>query len=103
MNIVSLTGTVATDPELCVLDDERRLCSFRLAVVRPCGAGAAVIRIVASDRQADVCARLVRAGQPISVDGRLRSRTLDADGERRTSVELVAQSVSLLSPVAEAA
>jgi single-strand DNA-binding protein len=97
VNSVSLTGTVATDPELDSLGDGRRLCSFRLVVVRPWGAGACFIRIVASGRQANGCARVVRAGQRIAVDGRLRSRTWDAGGERRTSVEVVAESVSLLS------
>jgi single-strand DNA-binding protein len=97
VNSISLIGIVETDPELGYLGDERRLCSFRLAVVRPSGAGADVIRIVASDRRADGLARVVRAGQRIAVDGRLRSRTWDAGGERRTSLEVVAESVSLLS------
>jgi single-strand DNA-binding protein len=103
VNSVSLTGTVATDPELDSLGDGRRLCSFRLAVVRPWGAGACFIRIVASGRQANGCAGVVRAGHRIAVDGRLRSRTWNAGGERRTSVEVVAESVSLLSATEAAA
>lgn len=104
MNVVSLIGTLATDPELRVLGDERRQCSFMLAVVRPCGAGADFLRVVARDRQANQCTHLLKAGNRISLDGRLRSRTWDEDGKRRSTLEVVAYSVTVLSSrAAEAA
>jgi single-strand DNA-binding protein len=103
VNVVSLIGTLATDPELRVLGDKRRQCSFRLAVVRPCGAGAAVLRVVAKDRQADQCARLLKQGNRVAVDGSLRSRIWDEDGKRRSAVEVVAHSVTILSSIASEA
>lgn len=103
MNSVSLIGTLDTDPALELHGPDRPPCSFRLAVVRPSGAGADVIRIVVCDRQAEHCARVVSAGQWIAVDGRLRSRTWDDGGERRTSLEVVAESVSLVRQPTRAA
>ncbi len=100
MNVVSLIGTLTADPELRVLGDTRCECAFRLAVVRPCGAGAAVLRVVAKGRQADQCARLLRQGMRIAIDGSLRSRMWDEDGNRRSAVEVVACSVTILSSVA---
>lgn len=100
MNVVNLEGTVASDPEVKVLGDDRRLCTFRLAVMRPCGSGADVIRVVVSDGEADACAGFVCAGKPVAVTGRLRSRTWDENGERRSAIEVVAYSVGPLATAA---
>lgn len=100
MNVVTLIGNLATDVELRELGDEKRVASFLLAVDRPGPDGKAdFVRIAAWNKQAEVCNRYLAKGKRVAVDGRLRSRSWeDADGKRRSAVEVVANRVQFLSP-----
>ena len=103
MNVVTLIGRLATDVELRELDAERKVASFTLAVDRQSkDGGADFIRIAAWNRQAEVCSRFLSKGKRVGIDGRLRSRSWeDADGKRRSAVEVTANSVQFLSPPGE--
>ena len=100
MNVVTLIGNLATDVELRELGDERRVASFVLAVDRPGPEGKAdFFRIAVWNKQAEVCNRYLAKGRRVALDGRLRSRSWDdADGKRRSAVEVVANRVQFLSP-----
>lgn len=100
MNVVTLIGNLATDVELKDLGDDRRVANFVLAVDRASKEGGAdFVRVSAWDRQAEVCARYLAKGKRVGVDGRLRSRSWEeADGKRRSAVEVVAHRVQFLSP-----
>jgi single-strand DNA-binding protein len=103
VNVVTLIGNLATDVELKELGEDRKVASFKLAVDRR-GAdnGADFFRVTAWNRQAELCARYLHKGRLIGLDGRLRSRSWeDADGKRRSAVEVVANSVEFLSGPAE--
>jgi len=101
VNVVRLVGNLGTDPELRVLGDRRRVCSFTLDIVRPGGGGADVLNVVATDSQADRCARLLKRGKSVAVDGRLRSRMWsDDEGRFLSTVEVVASSIRILSSAA---
>ena len=100
MNVVTLIGNLATDVELRELGEERKVASFLLAVDRP-GAEkkADFVRVSAWNRQAEVCSQFLTKGKRVGVDGRLRSSSWeDAEGKRRSAVEVVANSVQFLSP-----
>lgn len=105
MNVVALVGNLATDVELRELDGDKKVASFVLAVDRPGVDGRAdFVRVSVWDRQADACARFLAKGRRVAVDGRLRSRSWeDADGKRRSAVEVNAGSVQFLSRRDEAA
>ncbi len=100
MNVVALVGNLATDVELRELDGDKKAASFVLAVNRPGVDGRAdFVRVSVWDRQADACARFLGKGRRVAVEGRLRSRSWDdADGNRRSAVEVNANSVQFLSP-----
>lgn len=98
MNVVTLIGNLATDVELRELGDEKRVASFLLAVDRPKGDEADFVRVSAWEKQADLCHRYLAKGKRVAVDGRLRSRSWDDGGKRRTAVEVVAHHVQFLSP-----
>lgn len=100
MNVVTLIGNLATEVELREIDDERKVASFLLAVDRRSKEGGAdFVRISAWNKQAELCQRFLTKGKRIALDGRLRSRSWEgADGERRSAVEVVANSVQFLSP-----
>jgi len=98
MNVVLLIGNLASDVELRELDGGRKRAGFLLAVDRPGADGQAdFFRVTIWNRQAEVCDRFLARGQPVAVDGRLRSHSgEDSDGQRRTAVEIVATVVEFL-------
>lgn len=96
MNTVLLIGNLATDVELKDVGADKKLATFRLAVSRP-GEGADFVGIATWDRQAEVCAEYLCKGSHVAVDGRLRSRSWeDADGNKRSAIEVVANRVEFL-------
>jgi single-strand DNA-binding protein len=98
VNVVTLIGNLATDVELRDLGEERKLATFVLAVDRPGSEGGAdFVRVAAWNKQAETCGRHLAKGKLVAVDGRLRSRSWeDADGRRRTSLEVAASTVEFL-------
>ena len=100
MNHVVLIGNLATDVELKEIDGDRKVATFVLAVDRPsAGDQADFFRVSCWNRQAEVCDRFLARGKLVAVDGRLRSRSWeDAEGKRRSAVEVVAAAVDFLSP-----
>ncbi len=98
MNVVTLIGNLATEIELKDVAPDKKVASFLLAVDRPGkDAGADFINVATWNRQAEVCGEYLSKGARVAVDGRLRSRSWeDADGKRRSAVEVVANSIQFL-------
>jgi single-strand DNA-binding protein len=96
MNTVVLIGNLATDVDLREVAGGKKVAGFLLAVDRPAREGADFLRVAAWDRQAELCAEHLGKGRRVAVDGRLRSRSWDEDGKRRSAVEVVARSVEFL-------
>jgi single-strand DNA-binding protein len=102
MNSVILTGNLASDVELREFGEDKRLATFRLAVDRGGkDAEADFFRIAVWDRQAQLCAEYLAKGRKIGLEGRLRYRTWEEDGQKRSSVEVVAYRVEFLSAPAQ--
>jgi single-strand DNA-binding protein len=99
MNSVNLIGNLATEIDVRVLDGERKVASFVLAVDRiAADGGADFIRVSTWNRQAELCETYIRRGSLVGVEGRLRSRSWDdPDGKRRSALEVVAARVEFLS------
>jgi single-strand DNA-binding protein len=100
VNVVSLVGNLATDVEVRELDQERKVGNFRLALDRfSKDGGADFVSVTVWNKQADSCGRYLTKGQKVAIHGRLRSRSWDdADGNRRSALEVVAHHVEFLSP-----
>ena len=96
MNVVMLIGNLATEVELRDVADGKKVASFLLAVDRSARDGADFVRVSAWDRQAELCAEYLGKGRRVAVDGRLRSRSWEEDGKRRSAVAVVARSVEFL-------
>jgi single-strand DNA-binding protein len=102
MNSVILTGNLASDVELREFGEDKRLATFRLAVDRGGkDADADFFNIAVWDRQAQICADYLAKGRKIGVEGRLRYRTWEEEGQKRSSVEVVAYRVEFLSGPAQ--
>jgi len=98
VNNVTLIGNLATDVEVKEVGEDKRVASFTLAVDRPGSEQADFVRIAAWNKQADACNRFLAKGKRVAVDGRLRSRSWEEDGKKRSAIEVVAASVEFLSP-----
>ena len=98
MNSVFLIGNLTTDVELRELGAEKQLAKFGLAVDRG-GKDSETdfFRISVWDRQAQLCADYLAKGRKIAVEGRLRYRTWEDEGKKRSAVEVVAYRVEFLS------
>jgi len=98
VNVVMLIGNLATDVELKDVPPDRKVATFLLAVDRVGGDAPADFFPVATwNRQAESCAEFLAKGAQVALDGRLRSRSWDdADGKRRSAIEVVASRVEFL-------
>ena len=99
MNVVTLIGNLATDIELKDVAPDKKVASFLLAVDRPGkDAGADFVQRLDLEPAGGGLRRVpVEGGAGRPSTGRLRSRSWeDADGKRRSAVEVVANRVEFL-------
>jgi single-strand DNA-binding protein len=105
VNVVTLIGNLATDVDLRDVGEDKKVARFVLAVDRRGqDAGADFFRVAVWAKQAEACAQHLAKGRRVAIDGRLRSNSWeDRDGNRRHSVEVVANHVQFLSGTGETA
>lgn len=104
-NKVLLMGNLTRDPELRYIPSGQGVTTFTVAVNRVYNSQSgekkeevSFIRIVVWGKMAENCNEYLKKGSPVFVEGRLQSRTWDAqDGTKRSAIEVVAQSVQFLS------
>ena len=97
VNVVTLIGNLATEVEVREIGPDKKVASFMLAIDRASrDGGADFVSVSAWDRQAELCAEYLGKGRRIAVDGRLRSRSWEEDGKRRSAIEVVARRVEFL-------
>jgi single-strand DNA-binding protein len=97
VNVVTLIGNLATEVELREVGPDKKVASFVLAVDRASrDGGADFVSVSAWDRQAELCAEYLGKGRRIAVDGRLKSRSWEEEGKRRSAIEVVARRVEFL-------
>ena len=104
MNKVFLMGNLTRDPELRYVPSGTAVANFTLAVNRPYKDAAgekkeevSFIRVVVWGKMAEVCGEYLAKGRPVLVEGRLKSRTWEAqDGQKRSALDVVAMNVQFL-------
>ena len=98
MNVVTLIGNLATDVELKDVGQDLQVATFVLAVDRIGKDEADFFKVSTWNKQAETCARYLAKGRRVALDGRLKSNSWeDSDGNKRSSVEVVANRVQFLS------
>jgi single-strand DNA-binding protein len=103
INRVVLTGNLTRDPELRSLQSGTSVCNLRIASnSRRKSAGEWVDKpnyfsVTVWGAQGENCARFLTKGRPVCIDGHLDWREWQGqDGQKRESVEIVAESVQFL-------
>ena len=109
INRVVLTGNLTRDPELRSLQSGTSVCSLRIASNsrRRDSSGEWVDKpnyftVTVWGAQGENCARFLSKGRPVAIDGRLEWREWqDEEGNKRESVEIIADSVQFLGGPAD--
>jgi single-strand DNA-binding protein len=102
VNKVILLGNLGKDPEVRYTQSGKAVTSFSLATSERAGRDGNERtewhNIVAWDKLAELCGRLVRKGNKVYVEGRLQTREYtDRDGNKRWSTEVVAREMVFLT------
>ena len=106
MNNVILIGRLTRDPELRTTANGTSTTSFSLAVDGYRNANGEVhtdfINIVVWNKQAENVCKFVKKGSQIAIQGRISTRSYDAqDGTKRYVTEVVASNVTFLGSRAD--
>ncbi|MBN2096978.1 MAG: single-stranded DNA-binding protein [Candidatus Omnitrophica bacterium] len=107
LNRVFLIGNLTRDPELRYTPSGTAVTNLRIAVNRRYKTQTgepkeetAFLTVVAWGKQAETCSQFLSKGKPIFVEGRLQSRSWEAqDGQKRNVLEVRASRVQFLGKV----
>lgn len=103
VNKVILVGTLAADPETSRTDTGKTRVVFPLATHRETTSDGApkdvtdYHRVVAWGALGDICAKFLRKGQGIYLEGEMLNRAYEKDGERKYITEIRADEINLLT------
>jgi len=105
VNRVFLTGRLVADPDIRYTPTGNEVAQFRIAVSRnyknkqdPSSwqEETSFITIIAWNRLADKVEKTIKKGDLIFVEGRLRIREYEVDGNKRYATEIVARDIKLI-------
>jgi single-strand DNA-binding protein len=104
INRVVLTGNLTRDPDLRSTGGGLAVCNLGIAVNTRRKNGqtgdweekANFFRVTVFGRQAESCAQYLKKGRPVAIDGRLEWRQYEVEGQKRESVDIIADSVQFL-------
>lgn len=104
LNKVMIIGHLGRDPEMRYTPSGRPVATFSVAVSRSWKSSSGEHRsetewfkIVAWGNLAEICKKYLNKGQQVYIEGRLQTRSWeDKEGQKRTSVEVVANEMTML-------
>ena len=103
-NKVFLMGNLTRDPELRYTQSGMAVTDFGLAINRSYTGKDGVkkdstvfVDVVVWARRAEVACEFLSKGRPVFVEGRLQYDTWEKDGQKRSTLEVIADSVKFLS------
>jgi single-strand DNA-binding protein len=101
-NRVILAGNLVRDPEIRYLPSGLSVTSFSIAVNSRYRQNneqkeeVSYFDVVVFGKMGENCAEYLSKGRPVLVEGRLRQRRWEAEGTRRSKIEVVASGVQFL-------
>ena len=103
INRVVLTGNLTRDPELRATPGGLSICKLGIAVNtrRKNSEGQweekpNFFRVTVFGRQAESCGQYLKKGRPVAIDGRLEWSTWENEGQKRESIDIIADTVQFL-------
>ena len=109
LNKVLMIGNLTRDPELRYVPSGTPVATFGLAVNRTFMTQnkekkdeVCFVRVVVFGKQAESCSQYLTKGRPVFIEGRLQYRAWEQDGQKRSTLDIVADRVQFLgSPPAK--
>jgi single-strand DNA-binding protein len=108
-NKVLMVGNLTRDPELRYTPAGLPVCNLGLAVNTKYKSGdetkeeVLFIDVTVWGKQAETCSQYLSKGRQVLVEGRLNERKWEADGQKKSKMEIVASTVKFLGKKDEAA
>jgi single-strand DNA-binding protein len=104
INRVVLTGNLTRDPEVRTTTNGLTICKLGIAVNtrrKNSSTGqweekANFFRVTVFGAQAESCDKYLRKGRPVAIDGRLEWSEYEVEGQKRQSVDIIADNVQFL-------
>ena len=104
INRTIITGNLTRDPELRSLPSGTSVCQLRVAVNERVKDRATdqwtdranYFDVTVWGPQGENCAKYLTKGRGVAVDGRLRWREWETDGQKRQAVDIIAENVQFL-------
>jgi len=103
LNKVFLIGNLTRDPELRYVPSGTPVATFGLAVNRRFVTQqgekkdeVCFVRVVVFGKQAESCSQHLSKGRLVFIEGRLQYRSWEQDGQKRNSLDVVAERVQFL-------
>src|SRR5690606_40985725 len=95
VNLVALVGRLTRDPDLRYSQSGIAVANFSIAVDRPFNRDETdFFDIVAFRKLAELAAQHLTKGRQVGITGRLQQERWEKDGEKRSKVVVVAESVT---------
>ena len=110
INRVVLTGNLTRDPEARSTPNGLSICKLGIAVntrrknnaTGEWEEKANFFRVTVFGRQAESCGQYLKKGRPVAIDGRLEWSEYEVEGQKRQSVDIIAENVQFLGSRDEA-
>jgi single-strand DNA-binding protein len=103
INRVVLTGNLTRDPDVRSTPGGLAICKLGIAVNtrRKNSEGQweekpNFFRVTVFGRQAESCGQYLKKGRPVAIDGRLEWSSWENDGQKRESIDIIADTVQFL-------
>lgn len=103
-NKVFLIGNLTKDPELRYTGTGVPIANIRLAISHKYKTSqgelkdeVCYINVVVFGKQAVPCNDYLKKGSPVFIEGRLRSRSWESDGQKKSTIEVTANRVQFMS------
>jgi single-strand DNA-binding protein len=104
INRVVMTGNLTRDPELRSTGNGLAICKLRIACNTRRKNNSTgewedkpnYFDVTVWGAQGENCSRYLSKGRPVAIDGRLEWREWETDGQKRQSVDIIADSVQFL-------
>ncbi len=103
LNKVLLMGNLTRDPELRYVPSGSAVASFTIAMNRVFKLQTgekkeetSFVKVIVWGRMAEICGEYLKKGRPVFVEGRLQSRSWEQEGQKRNTLEVIAQNVQFL-------
>ncbi|MCL4461371.1 MAG: single-stranded DNA-binding protein [Nitrospirae bacterium] len=101
-NKVILMGNLTRDPEVRFTRDGSPVASFTLAInnrykqENETREDVSYIDVVTFGKQADLVKNYLEKGSPVLIEGRLQQRRWEQEGQKRSKVEVVTQTITFV-------